>query len=195
MLIDETKNILDEYAQWISDMMHAIPSGDGVKIAGPMLNRNNDFMTVYMEKTPTGDYVVTDLGETIEDLEFSGCTILKSQGRLDKLSTVLRSYGVERKADEILVKASRSDLVLKMNMLFQAMASVDDLFFTTTETVRDLFEEESGAGFSRTISGRSKVHLSRENPGSCKSLISPSPKRVGNQNDSSRLLGTRTSPT
>lgn len=142
MLLDETRGILDEYARWIRDNMHAVPCGDGVKIVGPMLDRNNDFMTVYLEKGPSGDYIVTDLGETIDDLEFSGCGILRSPGRLGKLSTVLKGYGVDRNESEILVKASRSDLVPKMNMLFQAMASVDDLFFTSTESVRDLFEED-----------------------------------------------------
>lgn len=141
-MIEETMGILDEYARWIRDNMHAAPCGEGVKIVGPMLDRNNDFMTVYLERDRSGDYVVTDLGETIGDLEFSGCGVLQSPGRRDKLSSVLKGYGVERSESEIFVRASRSDLVPKMNMLFQAMASVDDLFFTSIESVRDLFEED-----------------------------------------------------
>ena len=109
-----------------------------------MLNRNNDCMSVLIGDSPEGGYIITDLGDTIADLESSGI-MLSSGKRTDKLSQILRGFGVEKNdAGEIFVRASINDLALKMNMLIQAMASVDDLFLLSQDTIRDLFNEEVG---------------------------------------------------
>lgn len=141
MLLDEANRVLDEYASWIRDSMRAVEEDNSVRIIGPMLDRDNDNMSVLMARTEDGGYVLTDLGEIVGALEMDGCSVRKGS-RHDRLLQVLNGYGVSIEDDEIFVRCSRSELVPKMNMLFQAMASVDDLFFTSQDSVRNLFAED-----------------------------------------------------
>lgn len=112
----------------------------GVCISTPMLNRNNDCMNIYIGDDPNGGYVITDLGETICDLEPSGFAMTSK--REAKLSAILAGYPVESRDGELCVRTSQDDLPLKMNMLLQAMASVDDMFLLSQDNVRDLFTED-----------------------------------------------------
>ena len=142
MELEVATGVIDEYADWIKDNMKAVQQGDAVRIVGPMLDRHNDCMTLLMLDDPDGGYILTDLGETIGDLEFGGVNILGSEKRSSQLASILNGFGVANKEKEIFVKSSRRELVLKMHMLFQAMASVDDLFLTSKENVRNLFSED-----------------------------------------------------
>lgn len=141
MLIEEANGVLDEYASWIRANMRAVQEDGAVRVIGPMLDRDNDNMSVLMAEAPDGGYVLSDLGEVVSGLELSGCDVTKGSRR-EKLLGVLNGYGVRIQDDEIYVRCSRSELVQKMNMLFQAMASVNDLFFTSQESVRSLFAED-----------------------------------------------------
>ena len=141
MLLDDANKVLDEYASWIRGSMRAVEEDNSVRIVGPMLDRDNDNMSVLMAESGEGGYVLTDLGEVISGLELSGCNV-RSGARGEKLLQILNGYGVSLSEDEIFVKCTRSELVPKMNMMFQAMASVDDLFFTSQDSVRNLFAED-----------------------------------------------------
>ena len=142
MNLEVATSVIDEYADWIKDNMKAVQQGDAVRIVGPMLDRHNDCMALLMIDDPEGGYILTDLGETIGDLEFSGINILNSERRATQLSTILNGFGVTRKDGEIFIKSDRRSLVTKMHMLFQAMASVDDFFLTSRENIRSLFAED-----------------------------------------------------
>lgn len=106
------------------------------------LNRNNDCMRVYLGDDPKGSYVISDLGETINDLELSGFS-MKGQ-RIDKLNSILSGFSVKEEDGELCITASAADLPMKMNMLLQAMASVDDMFLLSQSSVRNLFTEDVG---------------------------------------------------
>lgn len=141
MLLDEANRVLDEYASWVRESMRAVQEDNSVRIVGPMLDRDNDNMSVLMAKSEDGSYVLTDLGEIVSGLELSGCNV-RAGVRGEKLRQIVNGYGVSLDEDEIFVRCSRSELVPKMNMIFQAMASVDDLFFTSQDNVRNLFAED-----------------------------------------------------
>lgn len=141
MLIEEANGVLDEYASWIRANMRAVQEDGAVRVIGPMLDRDNDNMSILMAESGDGGYVLSDLGEVVSGLELSGCDVTKG-GRHERLLGVLGGYGVRMEGDELYVRCSRSELVQKMNMLFQAMASVNDLFFTSQESVRSLFAED-----------------------------------------------------
>ena len=125
MLVEEASRIIDEYARWVKKSMVPVQQGDAVQIITPMLNRNNDCMSVLLGESPEGGYIVTDLGETIADLELSGVR-LSSDKRLETLDQFVRGYGVYRGCEnELFIRCSAEELVPKLNMLMQAMASVD----------------------------------------------------------------------
>ena len=140
MRVEQAQEFIERYARFVESNMVATQQGTGVCISTPMLNRNNDCMNIYIGDDPNGGYVITDLGETIGDLELSGFAMTSQ--REAKLSAILAGYPVESRDGELCVRTSQDDLPLKMNMLLQAMASVDDMFLLSQDNVRNLFTED-----------------------------------------------------
>lgn len=143
MKIEDARKFIGAYARFVERNMVPTQQGEAVCISTPMLNRNNDCMNVYLGDDERGGYVITDLGETISDLELSGFAVTAQ--RESKLEALLAGYAVERQDGELFVKATQADLPMKMNMLLQAMASVDDMFLLSQESVRNLFADDVGA--------------------------------------------------
>ncbi len=144
MLVADAERIIDEYARWVRESMVPVQQGNAVRIVTPMLDRNNDCLSVLVGESPDGGYVITDLGETVADLELSGVR-LSTDKRSEMLDRFVRGYGVSRSdQNELYVRCSSSELVQKMNMLIQAMASVDDMFMLAHDSVRELFMRDVG---------------------------------------------------
>ncbi|MEE6158588.1 DUF1829 domain-containing protein [Olsenella sp. YH-ols2221] len=141
MDVREANAIIDDYASRLRKGMSVAQQGDGVCVVTPMLNRNNDNFTIYIADHADHGYVMTDLGETMEDLEFSGFKFTNT--RIEKVDSILRSFGVARsEKNELFVTGSRSTIPARMNMLMQAMASVDDLYVTSRSQVKSMFAED-----------------------------------------------------
>lgn len=144
MLVQEAHQIIDEYSLWVRENMVPVQQGEAVRIITPMLDRNNDCMSVLVGESPDGGYIVTDLGETVADLEMSGVS-LSTPKRVETLDGFVRGYGVSRsESGELFVRCGRSEIAAKMNMLIQAMASVDDMFMLSQDSVRELFTQDVG---------------------------------------------------
>ena len=134
MKLEDAGAIIDSYADFIRANMIPTQQGEGVCITTPMLNRNNDCMNVCVGESESGSLVFTDLGETISDLELSGFSL--TDQRAEKLESILAGFGVER---------SNGELLVRLNMLLQAMESVDDMYLLSRGSVRNLFAEDVGA--------------------------------------------------
>ena len=143
MRVEDASAIIDEYAKFIKSNMVATQQGNAVCITTPMLNRNNDCMSVYVADGESGGYVLSDMGETVSDLELSGFNMTGQ--RIEKMRSLLVGYGVGITDGELHVSASAHDLPVRMNMLLQAMASVDDMYMLSKGSVRNLFAEDIGA--------------------------------------------------
>lgn len=144
MRVDEAAKVIDEYSHWVRKNMVPVQQGDSVMVVTPMLDRNNDCMSVLIGDSPDGGYVVTDLGETIANLELSGVS-LTTPKRVETLDRFVRGYGVTRsESGELFIRCSRSEIAQKMNMLMQAMASVDDMFVLSQDSIRELFTQDVG---------------------------------------------------
>ncbi len=139
----EANAIVDDYAGLIRRDMAVTRQGNGFCVVTPMLNRNNDLMNVYMAEVPGRGIVVSDMGDTIGDLELSGFRM--SDQRRGKVEDVVAGYGVSIKGDELYVSGTREEIAARMNMLIQAMASVDDMYVLSQGGVRLLFAEDVGA--------------------------------------------------
>lgn len=141
MDVKEANGIIDDYASSLCKGMSVVKQGDGVCVVTPMLNRNNDNFTIYIADHADHGYVMTDLGETMEDLEFSGFKFTHST--IEKVDSILRSFGVARSdKNELFVTGSRSTIPARMNMLMQAMAAVDDLYVTSRSQEKSMFAED-----------------------------------------------------
>lgn len=139
----EASAIVDGYAAQLKRDMTIVKQGNGFCVTTPMLNRNNDLMNVYMAETPSHGIVVSDMGETIGDLEMSGFKM--SDQRIEKLNSIIASYGVSISNSELYVTGTMGDISGRINMLVQAMASVDDMYMLSQTSIRKLFAEYVGA--------------------------------------------------
>lgn len=139
MSIDGT-HLLEEYLRWLRTNTRTRQVGGHTEITVPFLDRHNDHLQLYVERR-NGDYVLTDDGYTIADLELCGCK-LNSPKRRDLLTTTLNGFGVKLQEDALVVKATSGDVPKKAHNLIQAMLAVNDLFYLAEPTVASLFLED-----------------------------------------------------
>jgi len=139
-VIDEIKVLLDEYTSWLRDKTSLRKiNNQWVEITTPFLDRHNDYLQIYA-KSEDGEYVLTDDGYTIQDLEQSGC-LLESQKRKSLLKLTLNGFGVKLDGDTLSINASDSNFAIRKHNLVQAMLSVNDLFYLAEPYVTGLFLE------------------------------------------------------
>src|SRR5215475_321483 len=80
-VIDEIRGLLDQYAQWVRDKSVLREVNDQyVEITTPYLDRHNDYTQIYVRRD-NGAFMLTDGGETIQDLRASGCDLETSKRR------------------------------------------------------------------------------------------------------------------
>ena len=140
MNVERANKIIDGYVSWWRNSVETYQDGNAVRIVCPMLDRHNDFMSVYLVEDGNG-FILTDMGATIADLSASGCDVM-TDARKPKLSCTLAGYGVSEQDGELYIRAGEDDLFSSMNMLMQSMASVDDLYYTMRDSARQYITEE-----------------------------------------------------
>lgn len=118
--------VVDGYVSQLRRDMEVVRWGDGFCVVTPMLNRDNDLMSVYVSRSPSRGFVVSDLGETIGDLELSGFEM--TDERMARIEAIVARYGVSIKDCELYVEGSKRDVAGRMDMLIQAMAAVDGMY-------------------------------------------------------------------
>lgn len=145
-MIDEVRGLLDQYAQWLRDKSVLREVNDEyVEITTPYLDRHNDYTQIYVRRE-NGGFLLTDGGDTIQDLRMSGCD-LETAKRKELLVAALNGFGVHRDGDALVVKATPHDFSLRKHNLVQAMLAVNDLFYLAVPVVVSLFLEDVTAWF------------------------------------------------
>lgn len=136
--------LLDEYARWVRDKTVLTEiNGRYVAITTPFVDRNNDYVQVYVGRDAQG-YILTDCGETIEGLRLSGCDV-DTERRSQILTSILNGFGVQRDGDALFVHATPEDFPSRKHNLVQAILAVDDLFYLARPVVASLFVEDVSA--------------------------------------------------
>lgn len=140
-MIEEIRQLLDKYAQWVRDKSVLRELGDEyIEITTPYLDRHNDYTQIYVRRD-NGAFILTDGGETIDDLRSSGCD-LETKKRKDLLTATLNGFGIQRDGDALIVKANAQNFSLRKHNLVQAILAVNDLFFLAVPIVASLFLED-----------------------------------------------------
>ncbi|MCO5045382.1 MAG: DUF1829 domain-containing protein [Kiritimatiellae bacterium] len=139
-MIQDVQKLLDAYLAWLKDKTQLRQVDDWVEITTPYLDRNNDYLQIYARKE-NGSYVLTDDGQTIGDLEQTGCK-LNSPKRQDLLKMTLNGFGVQLQDQRLEVHASPDKFALRKHNLVQAMLAVNDMFYLSVPMVASLFYED-----------------------------------------------------
>ena len=139
--VAEIERLVDAYRNWQKDRttVQSVHS-DWVEITTPFLDRHNDNLQIYA-KSSNGGYVLSDDGQTIRDLEMSGCTI-DTPKRKAILQTTLNGFGVGIENGVISTFAKPNTFPFRKHAILQAMLAVNDLFYLSSATVRNLFRED-----------------------------------------------------
>ena len=139
-MIDQIRQLIEQYHNWMRKSTTLRTIENGVEITTPFLDRHNDMMQVYAE--PSGDEIIlTDDGYTIEDLEFCGFNVNTiSRSRL--IEQNLNGFGVKRKGNDLVARATAQDFALSMHNLLQAMIAIDDLYYLATPSRVSRFDAD-----------------------------------------------------
>lgn len=139
-MIKEIEELLNKYTAWLRDNTTLREVEDWVEITTPYLDRNNDYIQIYAQKS-NGGYVLTDDSYTIEDLRISGCNI-ETQKRQELLKLTLNGFGVTLNKDALEIHTSKEKFALQKHNLLQAILAVNDLFYLAEPMVKSLFLED-----------------------------------------------------
>ena len=139
-MIQDIQRLMDAYHAWLKDKSVLRQIDQWVEITTPYLDRHNDYLQIYA-KNANGDFILTDDGYTIDDLEQSGCK-LKSRKRQDLLKMTLNGFGVQLAGKALQVHASPDNFALRKHNLVQAMLAVNDMFYLAVPMVASLFYED-----------------------------------------------------
>lgn len=136
-------NFKDIYMKWLNSNIDEYRISENIyRITLPYLNRNNDCTEIFI-KVDGNDYILTDDGETINELELSNFNLFSSQKRTDIFNRILLSHGIKKSNNnELYTICSRDELPQKKHMLSQCMIKVSDLFYTAKNTIQSLFLED-----------------------------------------------------
>lgn len=139
-MIDEIQSLLDEYSRWLREKTQVRQVDEWAEITTPYLDRHNDYLQIYARRW-NNDYILTDAGYILQDLELSGCK-LDSPKRKALLSMTLNGFGVKLNRDRLEVHTPAASFAPGKHNLIQAMLAVNDLFSLATPMTASLFYED-----------------------------------------------------
>jgi len=139
-MIAETNQLLENYLSWLKDTTTLRQVEEWVEITTPYLDRHSDYLQIYI-KRQNGNYILTDDGYILGDLERSGCK-LDTPKRHALLTMTLNGFGVQLVNGELTIRASQENFAQKKHNLIQAMLAINDLFYLAMPTVASVFLED-----------------------------------------------------
>lgn len=139
--ISECEAIIREYLAWLRAGLSVAKVREGVcEITTPFVDRHNDSLQLYLVREH-GDYLLTDDGYTLANLEMSGVD-LSSPRRQRILRTILQGFGITVIEGALMIRARRADLPQHKHNLIQAMLAINDMFVLAQARVSSLFRED-----------------------------------------------------
>ncbi|WP_281672670.1 DUF1828 domain-containing protein [Pseudoramibacter alactolyticus] len=140
---DMSFDFKSQYINWLKGKINQERiNKDTYRITMPFLDRNNDYVDIYIVLEANNNCRLTDDGNTLQELELSGFD-LSSSRRTSILQTILNSHGIKKNDDaELYVECNLKDISQKKHMLAQCIVKVSDLFYLSRSNVKSLFLED-----------------------------------------------------
>ena len=132
------------YINWLKQNIEQYKINDNIfRLTLPFLDRNNDYIEIYIIANDDNTYTITDDGATINDLELNGFDFSTSDKRKNILKSILSSHGVtQTDTNELVVNCTTNDLPIKKHMLAQCMIKISDMFYLSRNNVQSVFLED-----------------------------------------------------
>lgn len=145
----EIDALIESYAKWLKDNTTSRIVEGWTEITTPFLDRHNDCIQIYA-KRENDEYLLSDDGYIINDLEISGCQ-LDSPKRKAMLRTILNGFGIHHQEDTnaLFVKSDKHGFPYRKHNLIQAILAINDLFCLASPIVTSLFNEDIASYFDQ----------------------------------------------
>jgi len=138
--IEEVQTLLKKYCEWFNKNTQLQETGNVIEITTSFVDRHNDLIQIFVNKE-NNDYILTDYGYTIQDLESSGFT-LDTPKRQSAFSVILNGFGVVEDREFLKIKANNENFSLKYQNLLQAICTVNDLYYLAEPKPTPVFVEK-----------------------------------------------------
>lgn len=134
----------EQYVNWLKQNIEQYKINDKTfRLSLPFLDRNNDYVEIYIIDNGNGTYYITDDGATIGDLQLSGFDFNAGPRRKAIFESIISAYGVSKTdTDELVVTCTNDDLPFKKHMLTQCMVKVSDMFYLSRNNVQSVFLDD-----------------------------------------------------
>ena len=136
---------LNEYFAWLRDNTivkeHSL-TGCSV-ISTPFEGLFNDNIQIYA-KHEKGEIILSDDGETLDNLSLAGVDISRSPQRKQYFDIILHNYGITLNGDELITKAKDHDFPIKKHNLISAISEIGDMSIMSKPIISSVFKEDVG---------------------------------------------------
>lgn len=135
-------SMMDNYYKWLREKT-IIEAGtsDWFCIDTPFLGAFNDTIEVYALKQ-NGSIILSDNGETINNLELQGINFQGSKKRKQILNTILLNYGLFRKDRELIIEANEANFPQKKHNFLNAILEINDLAVLSKHKINSIFKDD-----------------------------------------------------
>ena len=139
-------DFISQYTQWIKENSCQRMVNGYTEITAPFLDTHNDEIRFYVKKQDK-EYLFTDDGYILADLEMSGLSITKGR-RAELLQAMADTMNIKIQDGAITAKTDDSSKTAQtMHLMIQAMLKIGDMFMLSSSQVRSLFVDDVKAFF------------------------------------------------
>lgn len=142
-MTDTTELFLSDYLNWLKNSYKIKHLENSDQIITPFTNAINDNINIYIDKINNTEFLLSDDGETLNDLSLNGIDL--TQTRIDMINRILIGSGVTLNDDELTIRGNNAQFSEKKHVLLQTILRVNDLMITRKNNIVNLFSEEVNA--------------------------------------------------
>ncbi len=140
------KDLIQQYIDWLKQKFTITQVGEWYEITTPFLDHHNDYIQIYA-KSEDDNIVLSDGGNTLNELELSGMSLERSDKRKAEFSIILNGFGIKRNNGELIAISTEKNFPEVKHRLIQAIISVFDMFMLAEPKVESFFLEDISAFF------------------------------------------------
>ena len=143
-MMDWIDEKISEYYNWLKDNT-AVREDKGTgwfAISTPFAGLFNDNIEIFIKKKSESDILLSDDGETINNLLLSGVDLLKSDRRKGYLDKILTNHGVSLVNGELISKSNGVDFAKKKHSLISAILCISDMVMLAKDNIFSIFSED-----------------------------------------------------
>lgn len=142
--MSEAKSLVEEYLGWLRNntLTYAaeLPGGYA-EIVTPFLNHVRDSISIFAKLKDNGEYLFSDGGATLAELELAGVEI-NSPRRKEILNSILRRYGVSLSNGELVISSKPSQIGVRKHAILQSILAVEEMLHLSRVNVASIFAED-----------------------------------------------------